>query len=143
MTPEGRLGAAALDINIAAAVILDPDRRVLLVRKRGTNSFMQPGGKLEGAETPTSCLARELREELGVSVEEARMRPLGQYSAPAANEAGAVVKAHLFMIEGVQRASPGAEIAEALWYDPFQPDPVPLAPLTAHVVLPLVLERKG
>ena len=32
-------------ISIVAALIRDPAGRVLLVRKRGTVAFMQPGGK--------------------------------------------------------------------------------------------------
>lgn len=137
MTAEG--GVGALEIDIAAAVILDSDRRILLVRKRGTAAFMQPGGKLEGSESPTACLARELQEELGLSIEEGRMRSLGHFSASAANEVGAIVRAHLFLIEGIQTASPAAEIAEALWCDPLTPDAIPLAPLTADIVMPLVL----
>ena len=33
-------------ISVVAALIRDGDGRVLLVRKRGTAAFMQPGGKL-------------------------------------------------------------------------------------------------
>ncbi|WP_245449171.1 NUDIX domain-containing protein [Ensifer sp. NM-2] len=32
----------------------------LLVRKRGTRSFMQAGGKIEAGETPREALSREL-----------------------------------------------------------------------------------
>jgi 8-oxo-dGTP diphosphatase len=32
-------------IKFVAALIIDEAGRVLLVRKRGTNAFMQPGGK--------------------------------------------------------------------------------------------------
>jgi 8-oxo-dGTP diphosphatase len=31
-------------IQIAAALLIGPDGRTLLVRKRGTEAFMQPGG---------------------------------------------------------------------------------------------------
>ncbi|EPM86442.1 NUDIX hydrolase, partial [Pseudomonas syringae pv. actinidiae ICMP 18804] len=34
-------------INIAAALLIGADGRTLLVRKRGTQAFMQPGGKIE------------------------------------------------------------------------------------------------
>ena len=33
-------------IRIVAAVVLDDRHRVLVVRKRGTTAFMQPGGKI-------------------------------------------------------------------------------------------------
>ncbi|WP_456681551.1 NUDIX domain-containing protein [Bradyrhizobium sp. USDA 3311] len=41
------------------------DGRVLLVRKKATESFMQPGGKIEIGEHPQDALRRELSEELG------------------------------------------------------------------------------
>jgi hypothetical protein len=37
-------------IHVAAAVVLDADGHMLVVRKRGTAMFMQPGGKLMAAE---------------------------------------------------------------------------------------------
>ena len=56
-------------IRIAAALLLGPDGRTLLVRKRGTRAFMQPGGKIEAHEVPLHALARELEEELGLRID--------------------------------------------------------------------------
>ena len=38
-------------ISVVAALIRDEDGRVLLVRKRGTAAFMQPGGKRDPGES--------------------------------------------------------------------------------------------
>ena len=59
-------------IRIVAAVVADERGRLLLVRKRGTTAFMQPGGKLEPGESPVDALAREIREELGVGITDVR-----------------------------------------------------------------------
>ncbi|HZP68639.1 MAG TPA: NUDIX domain-containing protein [Pseudolabrys sp.] len=52
-------------ISVVAALIRDEQGRVLLVRKRGTAAFMQPGGKRDPGESELAALARELTEELG------------------------------------------------------------------------------
>src|SRR5580700_3230569 len=49
---------------IVAALVQDDARRVLLVRKKGTRAFMQPGGKLRESESHLAALERELSEEL-------------------------------------------------------------------------------
>jgi len=125
-------------IRIVAGVVLDDRGHVLVVRKRGTSAFMQPGGKIEPGERPLEALVREVWEELGTGVDEASARPLGRFTAAAANEPGHVVDADLFAVDllGVPRAA--AEIDEMRWVDPGSTDGVPLAPLTAQTVLRLV-----
>ena len=54
---------------VAAAVIERDDRFLLTRRQEGVHlaGFWEfPGGKCEPGETPEACLAREIREELGV-----------------------------------------------------------------------------
>jgi mutator protein MutT len=58
-----------------AAVIEREDRRLLIGQRRrnGTSPLKWefPGGKVEDSETPEQALARELREELGATLEKA------------------------------------------------------------------------
>jgi len=124
-------------LRIAAAMLVRADGRTLLVRKRHTTTFMQPGGKIDSGETAELALVRELKEELGISVDIQSLVPLGQFSAPAANEAGVTVDAALFMVECDQAVQPAAEIEEAVWIEADAPPGFPIAPLTGGYVLPL------
>ncbi len=85
-------------IHVVAALIRNAEGRVLLVRKRGTAAFMQPGGKIDPGEDDTAALTRELNEELGCRPSSAA-KPLGVFHAPAANEPGRQVKAAVYAVD--------------------------------------------
>lgn len=123
-------------IRIAAALLLNAEGQTLLVRKRGTTAFMQPGGKIEAHELPVHALARELEEELGLQIDPAQACFLGQFSAPAANEPGFVVQAEIFQLTINTDVLPAAEIEEVIWIDPATDAGLVLAPLTRDLILP-------
>jgi len=124
-------------IRIVAALIRDDTGRVLLVRKRGTKAFMQPGGKLDAGEDDITALSRELSEELGCVLDPESVLPLGAFDAVAANEPGFRVEANLYRVDVTGEISPSREIDEAIWVDPASPPDIHLAPLTRDHVLPL------
>jgi 8-oxo-dGTP diphosphatase len=124
-------------ISIVAALIRDEAGRVLLVRKRGTTAFMQPGGKRDAGEDDATALARELDEELGCHVVSGSARPLGEFVAQSANEPGWAVRAVVYAVEVTGAIAPRAEIEEIAWIDPTQTGDRTLAPLTRDHVLPL------
>jgi len=126
-------------IKIVAALIRDDTGRVLLVRKRGTKAFMQPGGKLDAGDI--TALSREISEELGCVLDPESVLPLGAFDAVAANEPGFRVEAKLYRVDVTGEISPSREIDEAIWVDPASPPDVHLAPLTRDHVLPLA--RQG
>lgn len=127
-------------IHIAAAILMAPDNRILLVRKAGTSAFMQAGGKIEAGETAFAALQRELNEELGLTIMQDQAHYLGAFSAPAANEPGFTVEAEIFRIALDQPVAKAAEIEEIVWVDPLQTVELPLAPLTENYLLPLCKE---
>ncbi|ONH55400.1 DNA mismatch repair protein MutT [Pseudomonas cedrina subsp. cedrina] len=123
-------------IRIAAAVLIGSDGQTLLVRKRGTQAFMQPGGKIDAGEQPAEALARELHEELNLRIAPGDARYLGRFSAPAANEPGFTVQAELFLVRIDGPVTPAAEIEEVRWIDPTGDGGLLLAPLTRDLILP-------
>lgn len=123
---------------MSAAVIVDDQGRVLLVRKRGTKAFMQPGGKIDPGESALAALQRELAEELDVVVPANQIRALGRHVAQAANEPDHLVDAELFMVTLDSAPLAAAEIDEIVWIHPAAPGDIDLAPLTAQTVFTLL-----
>jgi len=131
------MGTAESIITIAAALIDDESGRLLLVRKRGTDFFMQAGGKIEHGETALSALRRELEEEIGLAIDSDEIRYLGRFSAPAANEVGCEVEAEVFHVRTDHSPATRHEIEEALWITRDEAETLPLAPLTRDYIVPL------
>jgi 8-oxo-dGTP diphosphatase len=128
-------------ISVVAALIRDNDGRVLLVRKRGTAAFMQPGGKRDAGESDVAALAREIDEELGCRVIDNSARSLGVFDAESANEPGFRVRAAVYAVDVEGAIEPKAEIEQVVWVDPRALPDLSFAPLTRDHVLPLALAR--
>ncbi|WP_296137981.1 NUDIX domain-containing protein [uncultured Tessaracoccus sp.] len=129
------------EIRVSAVILRRADGHVLLVRKRGTTAFMQPGGKPEPGEDARACAVRELEEELGLRLDPAGLQPLGEHRAAAANEHGWTVVADCFLHPQPvpDEVRPAAEIVETRWVDPASPPAdVELAPLFAQHIARLL-----
>ncbi|MHC5147583.1 MULTISPECIES: NUDIX hydrolase [Stenotrophomonas] len=127
---------AAATIDIVAAVVFDAGGRVLVVRKQGSETFIQPGGKPEPGEAPLVALARELKEELGVTLDPATAVPLGRFEAWAVHETGHRVRANVYLVTVTGSPRAQAEIAELAWVPLRPPHGLRLAPLSADHILP-------
>lgn len=123
---------------IAGVVI--KERKLLLVRKRGTGVFLSPGGKPENGETPFQTLARELREETGLLL--VGVTHMGQYggTSPSGDEAVLIDVYHALVV-GTPR--PGREIEELLWVGgDYARHGIEVGSVFAHNVIP-ALVRDG
>lgn len=71
-------------IEVVAAIIKEGD--AILATQRGYGEFEGlwefPGGKMEPGETPTTALAREIQEELAVSIEVNHLLSTTEYTYP-------------------------------------------------------------
>jgi 8-oxo-dGTP diphosphatase len=126
--------SAAPVITVAAALIVHPDGRILLVRKRGTTKWMQAGGKPESGETPVDTIVRELLEELELVVDPRTLEPLGRFETIAANEAGHALHADVFRLITAGPLRAAAEIDEAVWVKLDEARALPLAPLAVELL---------
>ena len=120
-------------IRVVAALVRQ-NGRILTVLKRGTSTYMLPGGKPEPGESEIASLAREVAEELGTEL--SGPAPLiGRYLAIAANEPDRQVEAAVFEVRLAGEPRAQAEIAELRWVDPARAE-VRLAPLLVDHVIP-------
>ncbi|MFF5701073.1 NUDIX domain-containing protein [Streptomyces sp. NPDC012794] len=120
-TPEAvRAYYAARPAPLVAAtgIVLDPRGRVLVLTPSYKEGLELPGGSVEDTETPEEGLARELAEELGLSV------PVGRLLAVDSCPPGALgrsIVVHVYLVgpltsaavEGITFAD--GEVAEARW----------------------------
>ncbi|TPW35203.1 NUDIX hydrolase [Oecophyllibacter saccharovorans] len=145
---DGPAERALSPIRIVAALIEDGER-LLFVRKRGTEWFMQAGGKAEAGETPLETLTRELCEEIGYELRPGEVTLIDHFTAPAVNEPGCQVEGAIYHLpldrqalqSGTLVLQPSGEIAEMRWVTPEQARHLKLAPLSAQWLVPWAEKR--
>jgi len=113
---------------------------LLTVRKRGTERFMLPGGKLDPGETSETAAVREVAEEIGLELTPADLHLLGRFDEEAANEAQTRVAATVYTATLSGRPEVAREIAALRW-QPLAETPGDVAPLLARHVLPALRAR--
>lgn len=88
-------------VDVAAGILLQPNGRFLLASRPADKVYAGywefPGGKLETGETAIQALARELHEEMGITVSHATPWIVQTFSYPHAT-----VRLHFFRVTAWQ-----------------------------------------
>ena len=123
---------------VAACALVDADGRVLIAQRPAGRPMAGlwefPGGKVEVNETPEATLIRELKEELGIIVNEACLAPL-TFASHSYGDFHLVMPLYVCRRwDGLVRAQEGQDLA---WVRPnrLKDYPMPPAdvPLIAHL----------
>ena len=113
-------------VKIGLAVV--QDGCLLLVRKRGSECLILPGGKPERGEDDLTALSREIDEELGCTLDPQHIRYLGTFRDRAAGLAETEVVVKLYAGTLVGDPVPRGEIEQLLWFNPRTDTSTVLAP---------------
>ena len=124
---------------VVACALLDVDKRVLIAQRPEGKALAGlwefPGGKVEPGERPEQTLIRELREEIGISVNEACLAPL-TFASHAYDDFHLLMPLYICRRwEGTVTAQEGQQLA---WVKPnkLRDYPMPPAdvPLVSHLM---------
>lgn len=119
---------------IGIAVI--KDFRILLVRKRGGEFLILPGGKPELGEDDITALCREVAEELGCSIDIGSLAFTGVFRDVAAGMSATNVEVKLYIGELIGTPVPQAEIEECFWVELLTENDAALAPSLRNSIMP-------
>ncbi len=105
-------------LQIAVAIIINSQNKMLVVQKQSSTYYQLPGGKIEVDEEAIDALCRELKEELNLPLAKEQLNLLGIHEAKAVNEVGKTVRGYVFKVdisETQQDLKPHAELKEVHW----------------------------
>ena len=129
-------------IEVAAGILWREGRLLAAQRPEGkplAGFWELPGGKLEAGESAEAALARELAEELGITVREARFWRVSEHPYP---ERGIRVRLHFFHVPEFD-GEPAAREGQALaWVTPEEAAGLAFLPADADILREL-REREG
>lgn len=100
------------------ALIEIQDRKILMVRSVGKDTWYIPGGKRDQGESDRQALIREIKEELGVDLIPETISFYNEYQAQAhGKEEGVLVRAKCYKSKFNEELKACSEIEEFAWFD--------------------------
>lgn len=124
---------------VVAVAMLDGEGRVLLQQrppgKPMAGLWEFPGGKIEANESPEAALARELHEELGITLSVKDLRPIAFASEPLA---GRHLLLLLYTLDTWQGTPAAHHATELRWVTPAEMRTLPMPPADVPLVEALV-----
>ncbi len=105
-----------------AAVAVWHDGRLLLVRHSYRAGYALPGGRIGRRESPEAAAARELREEVGITVGPGELSPVGAAAYPAGHGRNASYVFEFHLAHQPQIVIDNREIIEARFVAPHEAD---------------------
>lgn len=124
---------------IAALII--QDGKLLMQIGKGYSELWTPGGKVDGAETDLECLARELKEELGVELVEAVFFKEYFNTSFYYPEHKSTERSYITKIKG--EIKPDAEIESIVWFskEDFENKKYPMITHTQEELIPDMIKE--
>lgn len=120
---------------VVAVAMLDGEGRVLLQQrppgKPMAGLWEFPGGKIEPGEAPEAALARELHEELGITLSVKDLRPIAFASEPLA---GRHLLLLLYTLDTWQGTPAAHHATELRWVTPAEMRTLPMPPADVPLV---------
>lgn len=120
-------------VQVAVGVIRDPQQQIFITQRRHHTELAGywefPGGKLEAGETPLEALIRELHEEVGIRVEQARW-----LQTVAGTQTQQHLQLHYFLVDQWQGEPYGREGQPHRWIAQQDLRAVAFPPTNASVV---------
>ena len=109
------------------------DKRLLVARSKGKDTYYVPGGKREPGESDETALIREIKEELSVDLLPATITYVGTFKAQAHDKPyGVPVKITCYLAEFTGNIEAAAEIEEVIWLN--YADDVKCSPITTIII---------
>lgn len=127
------------------AGILIKDRRLLVTREKKKEFFVSPGGAVEGDESLTQALIRELLEEIGVEVNESELEFFRTFFAKATGQESKTLRMDVFLVKrwkGNPHPCSGDETIEKIrWVQSKMTPEVKIGSIFEHEVIPRIKEK--